>query len=537
MADNLGYTEGSGKVVSSKERSDASHTQVVYLDISAPGGAPSEITAGQKTMANSLPVVLPSDQTVPVSAAALPLPSGAATSANQSTQNASLSSMDGKTPALGQALAAGSSPVVLTAAQITTLTPPAAITGFATETTLATRLSESDFDAKVGSLTEAAPASDTGSSGLNGRLQRIAQRITSLIALIPAALTGSGNFKISIAESTATVTADTELPAAAALADAAANPTTPSTGACNLIWNTATWDRIRSAAHGMNTTGTGLPVLALAGEFDNTSPTAITEDQFGTLRMSANRNLFVNIRDNAGNERGLNIDASGNLTVASILTSIVPGVAATNLGKAEDAVAASGDTGIAMFAVRRDTPSSDVSAAGDYATLQVNSTGELYSSPAGRAAHDAAVAGAPNLIGAEARDSLGTSVQTGDAVRVFADRYGRLVVVKPKTTKSSSNGTAITTATDTSAVAAPSAGNHLKVHRLHVSNSGATATWVYFRDGVAGTKLYPCYLPQGGIASLKLEGSWELTTATALYVTTSAAGNVEYTIETETVTD
>jgi hypothetical protein len=55
-------------------------------------------------------------------------------------------------------------------------------------------------------LTEAAPASDTASSGLNGRLQRIAQRITSLIALVPAALTGSGNFKVSITESTATVT-------------------------------------------------------------------------------------------------------------------------------------------------------------------------------------------------------------------------------------------------------------------------------------------------------------------------------------------
>lgn len=39
-------------------------------------------------------------------------------------------------PAQGQALAAASVPVVLTAAQITTLTPPAAITGFATETTL-----------------------------------------------------------------------------------------------------------------------------------------------------------------------------------------------------------------------------------------------------------------------------------------------------------------------------------------------------------------------------------------------------------------
>lgn len=42
--------------------------------------------------------------------------------------------------------------------------------------------------ASIGSLTETAPASDTASSGLNGRLQRIAQRITSLIALFPTSL-------------------------------------------------------------------------------------------------------------------------------------------------------------------------------------------------------------------------------------------------------------------------------------------------------------------------------------------------------------
>lgn len=39
-----------------------------------------------------------------------------------------------------------------------------------------------------GALTETAPATDTASSGLNGRLQRIAQRLTSLIALLPASL-------------------------------------------------------------------------------------------------------------------------------------------------------------------------------------------------------------------------------------------------------------------------------------------------------------------------------------------------------------
>ena len=171
------------------------------------------------------------------------LPSGAATAAKQDTGNTSLASIDGKItacntgavtvsssalptgaataakqPALGTAGTASSD--VLTVQGIASMTalkvdgsavtqPISASslplpTGAATETTLGTRLSESDFDTKVGSLTESAPASDTASSGLNGRLQRVAQRITSLIALVPSALTGSGNFKVSLQESNAT---------------------------------------------------------------------------------------------------------------------------------------------------------------------------------------------------------------------------------------------------------------------------------------------------------------------------------------------
>lgn len=40
----------------------------------------------------------------------------------------------------------------------------------------------------IGSLTEAAPGTDTASAALNGRLQRIAQRLTAMIALLPTAV-------------------------------------------------------------------------------------------------------------------------------------------------------------------------------------------------------------------------------------------------------------------------------------------------------------------------------------------------------------
>lgn len=67
-------------------------------------------------------------------------------------------------------------------------------------------------------------------------------------------------------------------------------------------------------------------------------------------------------------------DATNGLSVA--VTGVVAGTGATSLGKAEDAVAGSGDTGVMMLAVRRDTAAGNA-AAGDYHELQVDATGHL----------------------------------------------------------------------------------------------------------------------------------------------------------------
>ncbi len=204
---------------------------VVVTTCALPAGAATESTLstlsgkipalGQAVAGSSLPVVLPSAQIT-----TLTPPAAITGFATEST----LSTLNGKVPALGQALAAASVPVILPSATITTLTPPAAITGFATQTTLASIdtkvpalgqalaaasvpvvltasqlstltppgaisgfLTEADFDAKTGSLTETAPASDTASSGLNGRLQRIAQRITSLITALGSPFQAGGS--------------------------------------------------------------------------------------------------------------------------------------------------------------------------------------------------------------------------------------------------------------------------------------------------------------------------------------------------------
>lgn len=106
-------------------------------------------------------------------------------SASDSPDVTSLSSIDGKLATLGQKNMAGSLPIVIASDQSTVPVSAASLplpTGAATETTLsAVDTSVGTTNTRIGDLTETAPGSDTASSGLNGRLQRIAQRITSLI--------------------------------------------------------------------------------------------------------------------------------------------------------------------------------------------------------------------------------------------------------------------------------------------------------------------------------------------------------------------
>ena len=58
-------------------------------------------------------------------------------------------------------------------------------------------------------------------------------------------------------------------------------------------------------------------VLMFGATFDDTAPDSVNEGDAGAVRMSARRELYVQLRDAAGNERGLNIDASGNLGLAA----------------------------------------------------------------------------------------------------------------------------------------------------------------------------------------------------------------------------
>lgn len=69
--------------------------------------------------------------------------------------------------------------------------------------------------------------------------------------------------------------------------------------------------------------------------------------------------------------------ATGASAIGS-LTAVVPGVAATSLGKAEDAAHASGDTGVMALSVRSDTPASTAGTTGDYQPPITDSIGQTW---------------------------------------------------------------------------------------------------------------------------------------------------------------
>lgn len=118
------------------------------------------------------------------------------------------------------------------------------------------------------------------------------------------------------------------------------------------------------------TEGSSIGTVAGAVRNDILATLADTDNEFAPLQVNANGALYSILVANSGVDIG-DVD----------VTSIVPGVGATNLGKAEDAVHASGDTGVMMLGVRMDDALSIADADGDYSTFLTSEHGCLNVDP------------------------------------------------------------------------------------------------------------------------------------------------------------
>lgn len=112
-------------------------------------------------------------------------------------------------------------------------------------------------------------------------------------------------------------------------------------------------------------------VAVTAGSGTTIAADEVTDGTLGSCKVQ-----FVKIMD--GTLDGTTKAAVGASGLAADVKAVVPGTAATNLGKAEDAAHSSGDTGVFVLSVRDDAPASTAGAEADYAALLTDSTGRLH---------------------------------------------------------------------------------------------------------------------------------------------------------------
>ena len=93
-------------------------------------------------------------------------------------------------------------------------------------------------------------------------------------------------------------------------------------------------------------------VVMVGAEYDDTTPDSIDEGDAGAVRMSSRRELYIQVRDAAGNERGLNIDANGDIGVTNAdLTTLAGAVSGTEM---QVDIVSGNVTNAGTFAVQED---------------------------------------------------------------------------------------------------------------------------------------------------------------------------------------
>lgn len=450
-------------------------------------------------------------------------------------------------------------------------------------------------------------------------------------AALPAGDNNIGNVDIAssvaLDVSAATVTVDSELPAAAALADNAANPTAPAVGAFGMVWDGATWDRLpgtsadgvtvnlgsnnditvsgtvtvdNAGTFAVQVDGDALtalqkiddPVLVddaaftpatssvmMAGfEYDDITPDSVDEGDAGAARMSANRNIYTQIRDAAGNERGVNVNASNELTVIESNSAAILADTAnmdTNLGTIAGAVsggqvqvdivadgagllttaahdAAFGTAGTADTQVRTvqgiasmtpllvdatgqgDVPitlDGEAVAISGTVTVDLGANNDVIA--AGDVASDSADSGNPVKVGGKAYNfdgtAPGTAVAENDRTNFITDVYGRQYVETAHPNNWTVSADYASAQTNASIKAAPGAGLKLYITDVVISN-GATAGNITLLDGSGGTVLVEIYPAANGGMAMPFRTPIALTANTALVITSTTVTTHSVTI-------
>lgn len=293
----------------------------------------------------------------------------------------------------------------------------------------------------------------------------------------------------------------------------------------------------------------------ISARFDNVTPSLIAEDNVGVLRMSNNRNLYVQIRDSAGNERGLNIDAAGSISAA--ISSIAAGN--NNIGDVDIAsvpaplnvvnggveatalrvTIANDSTGLVSI----DDNGGSLTVDGSVTVVQPTGTNLhiVCDTPSfsvvGPTAADAAMTAAPVTVGGRGSDAVPSAMSAaGDVTNAWLGLRGeRIVAVEPKAFGGLSNYHLVSGASTNAVVVKASPG---VLYGWYIYNSNAAARKLalhnYPTTPTAGSLVFMTLpLPAGAAANVHMSagitfsGGIGITTVTGLADndTTAVAAN------------
>jgi hypothetical protein len=247
----------------------------------------------------------------------------------------------------------------------------------------------------------------------------------------------------------------------------------------------------------------------------------------------------------AGGDLQVILAANDGVDIGDVdVTSVIPGVGATNLGKAEDAVHASGDTGVLGLAVRNDTLASLVTTDGDYAPFQVDADGALYVTGTFSAANvvldDSAFTvgtGSVGVIGCLADETAPDSVDEGDvgAPRMTLDRKQLHVLVDATTDSQRLAIDASGLAQVDVAAHALTNTNALPISRDNSANSELNPIYVHEVDTVVSGEEIHDYDTAAAVASDATDNHDYTVAGTTFLlksVIVSGSGNIKFEIQT-----
>lgn len=279
----------------------------------------------------------------------------------------------------------------------------------------------------------------------------------------------------------------------------------------------------------------GIPITSIEPGFSGTSlgkqeDVAHNSGDVGVLALGVRRDTAASGAGTDGDNATLNLDNTGHLWVRVGATdTLTPGTGATNLGKAEDAAHASGDTGVGFWGVRNDSLGTTfTSTNGDYSPVGVNSAGAVFvanptaanlnvvaygydgsGNPAlsvesggilktsGSIAHDAADANNPVKVGGQARTTNPTAVADADRANFITDKVGKQIAVSAIRELKGIQTTTISSSTTETTIVTAVASTFCDIYRLVIANTSASACKVTIKDSTAGTTRYVFNVPAG----------------------------------------